>query len=84
MNPIDLAVPLVNAGGFAALSAVLLVLHISSIRQFREEMKEERAGFAGRNALLVAAIEKQTESLLQRFEALADRLSWPNKGRAQT
>jgi hypothetical protein len=84
MNPIDLAVPLVNAGGFAALSAVLLVLHINSIRQFREEMKEERAGFAGRNALLVTAIERQTEALLARFEALADRLAWTQKGRPQS
>lgn len=73
---------LINAGGFGMMAAAIFWLHCRSIDQFREEMKEERAGFTQRNALLVAAIERQTGEIVGQFRALSQELrNYTSRGR---
>lgn len=65
---------LLNAGGFATMAIAIFWLHLMSIRQFREEMREERLGFSQRNAILIAAIERQTSEIVSRLERLSERV----------
>lgn len=65
---------LVKQGGFAIMAASLLFLHVNALKNFREELKEERAGFLQRNTAVVDALTKQTEVLSQRFDGLAQTL----------
>jgi hypothetical protein len=65
---------LASMGGLGILAAALLYLHVNALRQFREELAAERAGFLLRNQAVVDALTRQTEILSQRFDALAETL----------
>src|SRR5262245_59831419 len=49
---------LFNAGGLVALAAVLLYLHLMSLKTFREELKEERDTCERRHRELVQGSEQ--------------------------
>lgn len=72
MEPI--VTSLSSMGGLGILAAALLYLHVNALRQFREELAAERAGFLMRNQAVVDALSKQTEVLSQRFDALSQTL----------
>ena len=70
---------LINAGGLGAAVAILYILHSQALKTFREELATERAvaredriadraAFEARNGRLAAAIENQTETLIDKMD----------------
>lgn len=63
---------LINAGGMGILSAVLLVLHVMSLRTFREELAKEREQCHDDHEKLMESV-KSNHDLLTTLSTLATR-----------